>query len=70
MEPGVTAYRCYMLDKAGAIRDVEVIECRSDEEARRTAAAILAADETHAFFGVEVWDRARPVLRHGASARA
>jgi hypothetical protein len=66
----VPVYRCYMLDRAGAIRDVEVVECRSDEEVRTAVADLLASDSIHAFSAVEVWDKGRVVLKEDADTLA
>ena len=53
-------YRCYFLNKANAIVAVEEIECAGEEDARQAALRLLRERPSHA---VEVWDRARKVLR-------
>jgi len=53
-------YRCYFLNKADAIVAVEEIECAGEEDARQAALRLLRERPSYA---VEVWDRARKVLR-------
>ncbi len=53
-------YRCYFLNKANAIVAVEEIECAGEEDARQAALRLLRERPAYA---VEVWDRARKILR-------
>jgi hypothetical protein len=53
-------YRCYFLNKADAIVAVEEIECACEDDARQAALRLLHERPGYA---VEVWDRARKVLR-------
>ena len=54
-------YRCYFLNKADAIVGVEEIDCADDEDARQAALKLLRERPSYA---IEVWDRARKLLRH------
>jgi hypothetical protein len=54
-------YRCYFLNRANAIVAVEEIDCAGEEEARQAALHLLRERPDYA---VEVWDRARKLLRH------
>ncbi len=45
-------YRCYLLNARGHIAAVEIIECRDDRVAERSAEQILAARPSYS--GVEV----------------
>jgi hypothetical protein len=56
----VPTYRCYFLNKANAIVAVEEVECAGEEDARQTALRLLRERPGYA---VEVWDRARKILR-------
>jgi hypothetical protein len=56
----VPTYRCYFLNKADAIVAVEEIECAGEEDARQAALRLLRERPGYA---VEVWDRARKILR-------
>ncbi len=56
----VPTYRCYFLNKADAIVAVEEIECAGEEDARQIALRLLRERPDYA---VEVWDRARKILR-------
>lgn len=53
------AYRCYLLNKAGTIAGVEIIDCDGDGDAQQAALKILRERSPHA---VEVWDEARQVF--------
>jgi hypothetical protein len=53
-------YRCYFLNKADAIVAVEEIECAGEDDARQAALRLLHERPGYA---VEVWDRARKILR-------
>ncbi|HKW52713.1 MAG TPA: hypothetical protein VJO12_03415 [Stellaceae bacterium] len=53
-------YRCYFLNKADVIVAVEEIECAGEEEVRETARRLL---RERLGYAVEVWDRARKILR-------
>ncbi len=62
-------YRCYFLDREGRISALEVVECGSDDEARRMALLMLGERPHH--FTVEVWDQARRIMcQDRASARS
>jgi hypothetical protein len=52
-------YRCYFLNKANAIVAVEEIECADEEDVRETALRLRERPG----YAVEVWDRARKILR-------
>jgi hypothetical protein len=52
------AYRCYLLDDDGHIRNSQVIECQTDAAALEAAARRLATADCQA---IEVWDKARRV---------
>ena len=52
------AYRCYLLDEDGHIKNVQVIECATDAAALEAAQRRLAAADCPA---IEVWDKARRV---------
>jgi len=56
----VPTYRCYFLNKADAIVAVEEIECAGEEDALQAALRLLRERPGYA---VEVWDRARKILR-------
>ena len=53
-------YRCYFLNKADVIVGVEEIQCAGEADARETALRLLRERPGYA---VEVWDRARKILR-------
>jgi hypothetical protein len=53
-------YRCYFLNKADVIVAVEEIQCVSEEDVRDAALRLLRERPGYA---VEVWDRARKILR-------
>jgi hypothetical protein len=53
-------YRCYFLNKADVIVGAEEIDCASEEDVRQTALRLLRERPGYA---VEVWDRARKILR-------
>ena len=53
-------YRCYFLNKADVIVAVEEIQCASEEDVRAAALRLLGERPGYA---VEVWDRARKILR-------
>jgi hypothetical protein len=53
-------YRCYFLNHADAIVAVEEIDCAGEEDAREAALRLLRERPVYA---VEVWDRARKILR-------
>ena len=60
----MTFYRCYFLDEARRIRDVEAVECTDDRAAARRGAELLAAksrDRRTALSYVEIWDADRLV---------
>jgi hypothetical protein len=60
------AYRCYFLDKAGAIAAVELIECGGDGDAQQAALKMLREQSQH--HAVEVWDQTRQVFRQTRDA--
>lgn len=65
------SYRCYFLNRAHAITDVEAVECPDDVAVRRVALDLLAArnlDRTSlpAFAAVEIWEADRLVSTHPA----
>ena len=53
-------YRCYFLNKADVIVGVEEIQCAGEADAREAALRLLRERPGYA---VEVWDRARKILR-------
>ena len=53
-------YRCYFLNKADVIIAAEEIECASEQDVREAALRLLRERPGYA---VEVWDRARKILR-------
>ena len=53
-------YRCYFLNKADVIVAVEEIQCAGEEDVREAALRLLRERPGYA---VEVWDRARKILR-------
>ena len=53
-------YRCYFLSKAEVIVAAEEIECASEEDVREAALRLLRERPGYA---VEVWDRARKIVR-------
>jgi len=55
------AYRCYLLNKAGLISAVELIECSGDGDAQQAALKMLRENSQH--HAIEVWDQAREVFR-------
>jgi rRNA processing protein Krr1/Pno1 len=55
------AYRCYLMNKAGLISAVELIECAGDGDAQQAALKILRDNSQH--HTIEVWDQARQVFR-------
>lgn len=50
---GSRTYRVYRLDYGGLIRSAELIQARSDDEAKAIAGTIVNGH------GLELWDRAR-----------
>ena len=52
-------YRCYLLDGAGAIRAVELVDDETDASALAQAQQILSRRPE--FFGFELWQRNRRV---------
>jgi len=52
------AYRCYLLDEDGHIKNLQVIECPTDAAALAEAERRLASADCPA---IEVWDKARRV---------
>ena len=54
-------YRCFVLDSAAHISERLSIECDTDEDAIRDAAAVLERRPDMAM--IEVWDGARLVQR-------
>ncbi|MGE5146608.1 MAG: hypothetical protein ACM3N5_07655 [Candidatus Eiseniibacteriota bacterium] len=54
----MTNYRCYCVGRDGHIRNVNVIACESDRDARARGAELLDACYHDA---VEIWDGARRV---------
>ena len=57
-EASMIAYRCYLLDEDGHIRNSQVIECLTDAAALEEAERRLATADCSA---IEVWDKARRV---------
>ncbi|HEX6841256.1 MAG TPA: hypothetical protein VF113_07000 [Stellaceae bacterium] len=56
----MSTYRCYFLNKANVIVGVEEIHCASEADVREAAFRLLRERPGYA---VEVWDRARKILR-------
>jgi len=52
-------YRCYLLDSAGAIRDLHVLQSPDDEAALRASRLVVA--ERGNCFDFELWERERCV---------
>jgi hypothetical protein len=52
-------YRCYILNDAQKIASAENVECTTDEEAKREAADLLAANNQYR--GIEIWNGTRRV---------
>lgn len=61
------AYRCYLMNKAGMIAGVEIIDCAGDGDAQQAALKILRERSPHA---IEVWDEARRVFTKTGDAAA
>jgi hypothetical protein len=60
------SYRCYLLNKAGLISAVELIECGGDGDAQQAALKMLRENAQH--HAIEVWDQARQVFRQARDA--
>jgi hypothetical protein len=54
-------YRCYILDGDNHIVQAHDLDCLTDQEARATAASLLADDPYYPF--AEVWHATRRVLK-------
>ena len=52
-------YLCYLLDKLGTIRAVEVLRCRDDHDAMQLGRRALAHQSQYG--GIEIWDDQRRV---------
>lgn len=52
-------YLCYLLDKLGTIRAVEVLRCRDDHDAMQSGRRALAHQSQYG--GIEIWDDKRRV---------
>jgi hypothetical protein len=52
-------YRCYFLNDAQKIAAAENVNCTTDEEAKREAADLLAANNQYR--GIEIWNGTRRV---------
>jgi hypothetical protein len=52
-------YLCYLLDRLGTIRAVEVLRCRDDHDATQSGRRALAHQPQYQ--GIEIWDDKRLV---------
>jgi hypothetical protein len=57
----MSVYRCCFLRGDGAVRDVAVLECANDAEARMAA---LRLYDSRPAFPLELWQRDRLVFTH------
>lgn len=57
----IVGYRCYILDGENHIVQAHDLDCVTDQEARATAASLLAGDPYYPF--AEVWHATRRVLK-------
>jgi hypothetical protein len=61
-------YRCYILNDAQRIASAENVWCTTDEDAKREAADLLAANSQYR--GIEIWNGTRRVHFQLAPPRA
>jgi CheY-like chemotaxis protein len=61
-------YWCYLLDTTFHIARTEIVECSSDDEARRRGRSLLATNPS--LYAVEVWDATRRVCGYSGDGRA
>jgi hypothetical protein len=69
------SYRCYFLDGARKISDVEAVDCADDDTVTRVALELLATKNLArstfgAFAAVEIWEADRLIGLHAHDARA
>jgi hypothetical protein len=59
MREEMADYLCYLLDRIGTIRAVEILQCRDDRDARQSGRRALAHQPQYQ--GIEIWDDKRLV---------
>ena len=52
---GQRTYRAYYLDANGVVRQAEIIAAETDDEAKAITATLVNG------YGIELWERARPL---------
>ena len=52
-------YRCYFVNDGGVFVGVQALECSTDQEAQKTALALLAAPRELPYAGVEVREQGK-----------
>jgi hypothetical protein len=58
-EAEMADYLCYLLDRIGTIRAVEILRCQDDGDARQSGRRALAHQPQYQ--GIEIWDDQRLV---------
>ncbi|MDP4024132.1 hypothetical protein Q8W71_15995 [Methylobacterium sp. NEAU 140] len=61
-QPGPRVYRAFHLGRDGTVQRAEVIEARSDDEAKAIAARLVNG------YGIDLWERARHLATYPPSA--